>query len=294
MKLTVNPFHVSNIKKLAKNGAEVFILGNEKYANRLVASFSELEIQEANEIIKSLQKQIIINMNLIIHNSDINQIDEFLDSIKGLQVDGILFGDLGLYNIAKRKGMEHLLIYNPETLNTNYYDKTFWAKKGVKGIIISKEITLHDIHEIAKDKTIQIGLIGHGHLNMFHSRRPLISNFFKFNDEEYKDYIKNRNLRLVEELRDEVYPVFQDEHGTHIFREKIMESYNECLELDKSLDMFIIDPIFKDPNYLEETVSNYNEILTSKSADVASRISDKYKENHDSGFLYKKTVYDKY
>lgn len=294
MKLAVTPFQVYDIQTLANKGADVFILGNDTYANRLVRSFSDLEIAEANNIIKSLQKELYLSLNMIVHNRDIEPLEDYLDTVKELNVDGIIFGDLGLYNIAKRKGLEHLLIYNPETLNTNYYDKTFWAKKGIKGIIISKEITLHDIKEIAKDRTIDIGLIGHGHLNMFHSRRPLISNFFKFNDEEYKEYIKNRNLRLVEELRDEVYPVFQDDHGTHIFREKAMESYNECIELGESLDLFIIDPIFKDASYLEETVQNYNNILNTKNQTLANEISEKYKETHDSGFLYKKTVYDKY
>lgn len=294
MKLAVQPFHISNIKKLSSLGADVFIIGNDKYANRLVNSFSELEIKEACDLINSLNKEVYISMNLVIHNTDIEIVENFLDEIKNYSVKGIIFGDLGLYKIAKRKGLEKLLIYNPETLNTNKFDKVFWNKKGIKGIIISKEITLHDIKEISKDSKIDIGLIGHGHLNMFHSRRPLISNFFKYNDEEYKDYIKNRNLRLVEELRDEVYPVFQDEHGTHIFREKAMESYNECLELNESLDLFIIDPIFKTPEYLQETVSNYKEILEKKDLELANKISDKYKENHDSGFLYKKTVYDKY
>lgn len=294
MKLAVQPFHLSNIKQLSNQGADVFIIGNDKYANRLVNSFSELEIKEASELIKSLNKELYISMNLIMHNNDIDNVETFLDELKEQNVSGIIFGDLGLYNIAKRKNLQHLLIYNPETLNTNKYDKVFWSTKGIKGIIISKEITLHDIHEIAENKKIDIGLIGHGHLNMFHSRRPLISNFFKYNEKESKEYIKNRNLRLVEELRDEVYPVFQDDHGTHIFREKAMESYKECLELDKSLDLFIIDPIFKDPNYLLETVENYKRILDSKDSKLAEEISNKYKENHDSGFLYKKTVYDKY
>ena len=61
MKITVTPFHVKNIKTLAKEGAEVFILGNDNFANRLVSSFSELELREANDIIKSLNKELIIS-----------------------------------------------------------------------------------------------------------------------------------------------------------------------------------------------------------------------------------------
>ena len=294
MDIAVTPFNAQNIEKLSALGADTFIIGNEKFANRLVKSFSLLEISDITRVAKMLNKKIIISLNLIMHNDDIEQVSEFLDVIKKLDVDGIIFGDLGLYNIAKRKGLEHLLIYNPETLNTNFYDPIFWTKKGIKGLIISKEITLEDIKDISKDRTIEIGLIGHGHLNMFHSRRPLISNFFKYKEEEHKEYINNKNLKLVEELRNESYPVFQDEHGTHIFRAKSMESYKEVKELENHLNLFIIDGILKDSMYLEETLKNYQEILHSNNPQVAKKISESLQDTHDSGFLYKKTVYDKY
>lgn len=294
MDIAVTPFNTLSIEKLSALGADAFIVGNEKYANRLVKSFSLLEISKAAKIIKTLNKKLIISLNLIIHNDDIKDVNSFLDTIKNLEIDGIIFGDLGLFNLAKRKGLEHLLIYNPETLNTNYYDPVFWNKKGIKGLIISKEITLQDIKLISKESPIKVGLIGHGHLNMFHSRRPLVSNFFKYRDEEYKEYINNKNLKLVEELRNESYPVFQDNHGTHIFRAKSMEAYQEVTELKNYLDIFIIDGILKDTAYLEETLKNYQEIIQSNNPKIAKNISESLQDTHDSGFLYKKTVYDKY
>ena len=57
MKIAVTPFSVSSIEKLSKEGADIFILGNEKYANRLVYSFSTIEITEAKNIISSLGKE---------------------------------------------------------------------------------------------------------------------------------------------------------------------------------------------------------------------------------------------
>ena len=99
--------------------------------------------------------------------------------------------------------LENKLIYHPETLNTNYYDPQFWENKGIKGLTISKEITLDDIKEIAETSEIEISLIGHGHLNMFHSRRPLIENFFKYTKSEYDNITDNRNLRIIEEIRNE-------------------------------------------------------------------------------------------
>lgn len=294
MKIAVTPFSVSSIEKLSKEGADIFILGNEKYANRLVNSFSTIEITEARNVIKELGKELYINLNLMLHNRDIEEVTKFLTFLQELDVDGIFFGDLGVYMIAKKLGIENVLIYNPETLNTNYYDTHFWSKKGIKGLTISKEITLEDINEICTKKELDVSIIGHGHLNMFHSRRPLIENFFKYSRDEYEKFINNRNLKIVEEIRNESYPIFQDNHGTHIFREKALESYQEINTLKNNLDVFIIDGIFKDTNYLVETVSNYKALLEPKNQHKAAVFSKIYERDHDSGFLYKKTVYDKY
>lgn len=295
MKIATTPFDVPSIQELSDNGADIFILGNDLYANRLVNSFSNIEITEANNLIKSLNKEIYLNVNLIIHNEDLQKINEFLVFAKELNVDGIIFGDLAVYRLAKELDIESKLIYNPETLNTNFYDPLYWDNKGILGLTISKEITLEDITLIAKDSGIDISLVGHGHLNMFHSRRPLIENYFKYTNSEYSDLIENRNLRLVEEIRDESYPIFQDSHGTHIFRDKSLESYQEINTLKDYLNVFIIDGIFKDTAYLIEVVKNYKDLLSSPNDIVkAKALSKSYEKDHDSGFLYKKTVYVKY
>lgn len=295
MRLAVTSFNVESIRELSDNGADIFIIGNEQYANRLVYSFSTIEISEANILIKSLNKEIYINLNLIIHNKDLEKVKEFLDFVKELNVDGVIFGDLAVYQLAKKIGLTDKLIYSPETLNTNYYDPVYWSNKGILGLTISKEITLEDISIIAKNSDIEISLIGHGHLNMFHSRRPLIENFFKYTNSEYEKYYENRKLRLVEEIRDESYPIFQDSHGTHIFREKSLESFFEVNDLNEMLQVFIIDGIFKDIDYLVKILKNYKTLLSSSDYEVkAKAMSKRYEKDHDSGFLYKKTVYVKY
>lgn len=291
MKLAVTPFGLGGIEELSSNGTDIFLVGNKNYGNRLVYSFSNTEIIEANNLIKSLNKEIYIVMNYIVHNNNLPELTEFLDFVKELDVDGIVFGDLAVYQLAKKIGIEDKLIYSPETLNTNYYDPIFWKKQGIKGITISKEITLEDIKTISEDKLLEISLIGHGHLNMFHSRRPLIENFFKYTNKEYDEYVNNNNLKVVEEIRDESYPILQDNHGTHIFRDKSLESFKEIKILNDYLDVFIIDGVFKDNVYLNKTVKYYNDILNNKvSAEETSKL---YEGDHDSGFLYKKTVYDK-
>lgn len=294
MKFAVTPYTIKSIPKFVEAGVDIFIMGNEAYANRLVHSYSNLELEEASKLIASLEKELYISMNIMMHNKDIEDIKQFLGFVKTLDISGIIFGEVGVYQVAKELAMEDLLIYHPETLNTNLYDPIFWDHLGIKGITISKEITLEEMKNICKDSPLEMSMIGHGHLNMFHSRRPLIENFFKYNRSEYEDLINNRNLRIVEEIRNEAYPIFQDLHGTHIFRDKALESFQEIQNIRESLDVFIIDGIFKDDDYLLKVVSEYQAILNQKEQTLAEEISKKYQEDHDSGFLYKKTVYDKY
>lgn len=293
MKFAVTPFSIESINDLCNHGADIFVVGTEEFSNRLAHSFTMDEIETLVTVIHQREKEVYISANMIVHHSDLEKIESFLGEMKKLEVDGIIFGDLAVYQIAKRLEIQHLLIYNPETLNTNYFDPIFWDKKGIKGLTISKEITLDDIKKIAEKSTIEISIIGHGHLNMFHSRRPLIENFFKYNKDSFEQYIENRNLKLVEEIRDEAYPIFQDIHGTHIFRDKALESYQEIITLSKIIDVFIVDGIFKDTNYMIETMKNYQLILQNNDPLQATNISKHYESDHDSGFLYKKTVYDK-
>lgn len=293
MQLAVTPFSVASIPSLLDAGADIIVAGNGRFANRLTTSFSELELQDIRAITHTWDAKFYVQVNMIVHQQDITELERYLNFISDLEVDAIIFGDVAVYQIAKQNGYEHRLIYNPETLNTNYYDAVFWGRKGIKGITIAKEIPLEDMIEFKEHTTIELSMIGHGHLNMFHSRRPLIENFFKYNEEQYSEYVDNRQLRLVEEIRNEAYPVFQDNHGTHIFRDKIMASYADIDALNEVVDVLIIDGIFKDTAYVLETVTNYRLLLNTNDKDKAIQLTKQYETNHDTGFLHKKTVYQK-
>jgi len=293
MYLAVTPFHPDDIPALINAGADIFIAGNAAFANRLATSFSMTELEEMTKVLHQQGKQIYVPLNLIVHELSLETLEPFLTQLRDWQVDGILFGDLAVYQIAKRLGMEDRLIYHPETLNTNTYDPIFWAKQGIGGVVLAKEITLTDIEQIYQASSLKIVMVGHGHLNMFHSRRPLIESYFKHKDEAYQSYLNNRNLRLVEEIRSESYPIMQDEHGTHIFRERPMMSYLDMPRLRKVVDVFIIDGILQTPAELLIATKNYKTLGDNPSEERAKQLHDTYSSTHDTGFLHQQTVYVK-
>lgn len=293
MKLAVTPHSVQDVTSLLDAGADIMIAGKGQYGNRLVQSFSEAELTEIATLVHTNHKELYVPVNIIVHHDDLAAIDTYLAFLSTIDVDGIIFGDLAVYQLAAQYHLTNKLIYNPETLNTNSFDPIFWGKQGIKGLTIAKEITLEDIALIGETSPIELSMIGHGHLNMFQSRRPLIENFLKYNKEDYEPYINNRKLRLVEEIRSESYPVFQDEHGTHIFREATMESFAEWQTLSNAIDVFIIDGILHTSDYLLEVVQHYVSLRNQPTEQRIHQLKQQYNEGHDSGFLYKKTVYVK-
>jgi putative protease len=121
---------------------------------------------------------------------------------------------------------------------------------------------------------------------MFHSKRPLITNFFKFQDIDEPVY---NQLELVEEKRQERYPVVENNHGTHIFRPKPMHSFESIQALDQVIDLFIIDGVLKDDTYNLNVLKDYHTAM--KNPDERPRLIEKYNEDHDTGFLSKETMY---
>ncbi len=74
-----------------------------------------------------------------------------------------------------------------------------------------------------------------------------------------------------------------------------MESFKEVNQLKTIIDVFIIEGILKDFPYLLATLKKYKTLLTVKNyEEKAEEYVKQYEKDHDSGFLYKKTVYVKY
>ncbi len=282
---------------------DAFILGEEQYSLRLAHYFSFEEIVDLMNICKNRKQKIYIAVNKIVHEDELDKIDKYLSKLSGLDIDGIIFGDLGVYNLARKYNLVNKLIYNPETYVTNYESVEFFAKKGIKKVSIAKEITLDDVLLIGSKELIDIDILGHGALNMFHSMRDLVTNYFKFLKDENANKYHNEQLYLIEEIREEKYPILEDQNGTHVFSEKDLCTIKY---LDKFIENHIygirIDGIFKSDEELINIIEIYrlaiNDYRLNKQLYIDKKA--KYLENLENienirpfyeGFLFKKTIY---
>ncbi|MFW5865458.1 MAG: peptidase U32 family protein [Candidatus Izemoplasmataceae bacterium] len=289
MKLAVTLNHIDSLNILLKKDIHAIIIGLSNFAQRLETTFDIETITRLVNDIKAHDKAVYISMNILIHDDFVPALYEALDALKNLSIDGILFADLAVYMAAKERNLSHLLIYYPETYVTSLDDVTFWHNQKIKAVILARELTLDDIEYIIKNSVLPIMTVGHGYLNMFHSRRALVENYFLYTKDQDPNAVKDsKNLTLIEEKRNEKLKIIQDEFGTHIFRSKPLHSFKVLNVLRNHLDTLIIDTTFFNGDESIKIIDDYLKALNNQDIDLSY-----YEKTHDEGFYYKKTVLKK-
>jgi putative protease len=236
-----------------------------------------------------LKKEVYLVCNQMFTDDQLDALKTFLIDINLETVNGVIVSDIGAIQVIKNLGYSSKAIYNPETLLTNTYDINFLTDEHIFGAYVAKEITLEDIILLGEQKKLKLFMVGHGHLNMFYSKRQLIENFMNFNEEE-NVYHNEQNLKIIEENRaEDPYPILEDQAGTHVFRSHVFASINHLEDLKPYVDYLVIDSIFKDDMYAMTIAAMYREEI--KDDELINDLKQTYQEVWDEGFLYKKTIY---
>ncbi len=285
MKLLTTIYDLNNFKELAL--ADGFLIGNDQYATRLTHSFSIDEINRAIGLAHDMNKEIFLLANQMFDDEMIDSFKVWLEGIHLEYVTGIIVADVGNYYALKKEGLEDKLVYNPETLMTNYYDFNFLASTGIYGVYVAKEITLEDIKIISSKKQTKLFMVGHGYLNMFYSKRQLVNNYMSFIGEK-NNFHNKQILKIIEEKRSkEPYPILEDNAGTHVFRSKVFDSIDYINTIESLVEYCVIDSIFESDAYAKDIILLYK----GQSKLTKEAVQLKYNESWDHGFLFKKTVY---
>ncbi len=288
MKLLSTIYDLGNLKKLSVF-ADGFLIGNDDFGTRLTKSYTNEEILEALKITKSLNKSLFLICNQIFNDDQLVIFESWIDKLPISEFTGIVVADLGAYRILENSGLSDLVIYNPETLLTNVYDFNFLSEFHIQGVYVAKEITLEDAKYIGKNKKYKMFMVGHGHLNMFYSKRQLIDNFTDFTASK-NPYHNRQDIKIIEENRkDDPYPILEDKAGTHVFRSQVLSSLNHLAELKEFVDYLVIDTLFKDDDYAVSVLEMYKN--EKEDLNLINGIQKVYQETWDEGFIYKKTIY---
>ncbi len=273
-KLLIQPLDIDSIKDLNKLDINGYIIGLKNYS--IFQSF-KLDIEEIKKLDVN-SKELYISINKPIHNSEINSIRNILVELSKLNINGILFEDIAIYNINKNMGLGINLIWNQMHLPTNYETCNYWNKKGVIGAVLSTELMLEDFINIKKNTNMLIMVNIYGHMPIFESSRVLITNYLKYINKEKTDDL----YYLYEKERDKYYPIYEEYDNTFILDET-MNGINVVKDIvDNNIDYIILNGLLDDKEEFNKVINEYIDTLKGKYIK---------KENVYTGFLFKESIF---
>lgn len=281
MKLLIMPKSIDQIESLIED-IDGVIVGIKDLSINQPAYFTLDEIKKINEIIKNNGKEIFVSLNKNMFNKDLEILEYTLLQLDNLKLNGILYYDIAIVNFKKNLKLVTPLVWNQEHLTTNYLTSNFWYEYGAKYTMLSSEITLDEINEIALNANAKTMVPIFGYLPMFVSRRHLVKNYldtFKIKDDSNINYI---------EKEDKIYAIIDSNDGTIAYSNKCLNGINETLKLN--VDYIVLNSFNINNVTFKRVVSMYNIVNESNVQEFKEEI-DKMLET-DTGFLYKETVYE--
>lgn len=276
--IVVIPNSLDNINNII-NSDSYILLGIDKYSvNTLNISFDEIKS------ILNITNNVFLSLNKNISNSELLEVEKLLIEINKLDIKGLFYADVAIVNIVNRLSLNINLIWSAEHLTTNYFTINYWYKHNVKSTFLSNEITKEEIVDIVNNTNSKIFVQLFGFIPMYVSKRHAVKNYLN----HFKLDLNSHKYYLFKE--DKKYSIVDNNEGTMIYSNFIINGLKEYNELKNTIDYVIINGYDIDSNKLLSVINIFKEVNKKNVDKLDNKLLDLF-DNLDKGFLYEETIY---
>lgn len=246
-------------------GADAVYVGLDKYSLRKAeVKFTIHQIKKAIDYAHNLNKKLYVTFNIFAHNKHLKSLEKDMRAIAKFKPDAFIISDPGVVALAQEVAPKIPIHLSTQANTVNIESVKFWLRKGIKRIVLARELSLKEIIEIKKAvPKMGLEIFVHGAMCISYSGRCLLSamitgrsanlgqcaqpcrwnyKIYSSSDPDSKSgesrstlkkfsTSSNNNYYLEETKRPgEFYPIEEDGHGTYL-----MNSKDLCLieHLDK-------------------------------------------------------------
>ena len=265
-------------------GADAVYIGGHMHNMRAsTPSFNTQQVADAVKYAHDRDVKVYFTCNTLPQNSEIKQLEQYLDDTAQTGVDAFIVADIGMMMAAKRIAPKTEIHISTQAGITNYLTANELHMLGASRVVLARELPLEDIATIRKNtsKELEIEAFVHGAMCMSFSGRCLISQYMVGRDANRGECAQpcRWKYHLVEEKRPgQYFPIFEEDNGTYIMNAK---------------DMCLIEDIDK---LIEAGVSSLKIEGRAKSAYYVSVIANAYRNAVDlylenpKGFILPKWI----
>lgn len=259
------------------------LLGLKNYSVGYEIEMTIEEIKQFQQMYSNKEVFVVLNKNIM--NEELNEVLNLLKQIETIQVKGVLFYDLAVLYLKQKYNLDINLVWNQTHMVTNYNTCNYYYNEGCKYAYLSQEITLNEMLEIISNSKIKTIVKVFGRPTIAHSKRKLLSNYFKhINKEMKKDTYKIKESHLNKE-----YVVKESNNGATIFEGKLVNGIRPTYELRNKADYLILE---EQPENFEKAIEIYQQALNDEiiEEEAINKLKELYPDSTE-GFFYTKTIY---
>lgn len=280
MKYIVSLDKLNKLDFYKENNIDTFIVGLKDYSlNYLECTMEEIEAL-------SFKCDLFVSINKNIFNNELTDLKNKLIALSKLNIKGVLFYDISILSIVKNNNLNIPLCWHQQHMVTNYNTCNYYYNKGCKYVYTANEITLESIIEINKKTDANLMVLVLGYPIISHSRRSLITNYFKANNKEKEKSIynlTNKDTKLM---------IKETNNGTSIIYNKIINGIKPLFSLiDNNIEYAVLDFNYLEEDLIKELLVLFNKALIKdiNREEVINSVNNLIGDN--TNFFYKKTIY---
>jgi putative protease len=273
--LLVPAGNAEKLKTAIRCGADAVYLSGKRYGLRSYAgNFTLPEIEEGVRLAHAGGVKLYVTVNVIARNRDLADLPPYLESLRMLQVDGLIVSDPGVILCAQKHAPGLPLHLSTQLSTSNWESARFWQDRGVTRINLARELSLREIAQIRSKVACAIEIFVHGSICVAYSGRCLLSTYLAQRESNRGECAQPCRWRyaLVEEKRPgDYFPVAEDAQGSYVFNAKdlcLIEHLPEVIAT--GVDALKIEGRMKGIHYVAGVTRVYRSALDSYRKDPDS------------------------
>ncbi len=170
--------NLEKLKWALMYGADAVYIGGEDYSLRANAgNFTINEIKEAVSFAHNLGKKVYITTNIIFHNEDIKNLDDYLITLSDIGVDAYIVSDLAVIKRINELKLKPEIHISTQESTINRGSAEFFKNLGASRVVLGREASREDIIDIKENVDIELEVFVHGAMCISYSGRCVLSNY---------------------------------------------------------------------------------------------------------------------
>ena len=237
-------------------------------------------IVELNQLSMFNDKKIALKLDKIITEYELNDLELFIKESTKYNISFYIFTDMSVYYILDKYDLTSKAVFFSKTINCSSYDINEYNNMNIK-CLVSTELQLEDLIKISNLENNFI--YAYGYFNIFYSKRNLLSLYKEYSNLNFES--KNKKYNLLEETRNEFYPVIENKNGTFIYSSYCLLLFKEILQLNKN-NYFYVDSNFIDEDNLFNVLNIYNDLFNNGYNTLLEEKIKNIDNNIGTSFMY--------